>query len=77
MKRLKLITYLVVIFTFTMVLTACDTNQDNALKASGIVEVVEVRVAPEVGGKVIEVYVSAGDKVEEGDSLFLVELSSR
>ena len=72
MKGLKLTVYVVFLFALAVTLSACDTKID-VLKASGVVEVVEVQVAPEVGGKIIEVYVSAGDAVEEGDSLFRVE----
>src|SRR3990172_8309087 len=40
------------------------------LEATGVVEVEEVSVAPEVGGRVIEVLVDEGDSVAAGDPLF-------
>ncbi len=51
-------------------LSACDSSGSDALGASGVVEAVEVVVAPELGGRVIEVFVEAGDAVREGDALF-------
>jgi multidrug resistance efflux pump len=49
------------------------SNQDEGLTASGAVEVVQVTVAPEVGGRVVEVYVGEGDTVQEGDLLFRID----
>lgn len=49
------------------VLTGCRGDADDApLMASGYVEATEVRVAPEVGGRVVEVRVAEGDRVEVG-----------
>ena len=42
---------------------------DAAIEASGTIEAVEVSVAPEIGGRVLEVLVEAGDEVAEGDVL--------
>jgi HlyD family secretion protein len=41
-------------------------GQDGAVRASGYVEATEVRVAPEVGGRVLEVLVAEGDRVAAG-----------
>lgn len=46
---------------------------DSALTASGTVEAVQVRVAPEIGGKVIEVTATQGDAVKAGDVLFRLD----
>jgi HlyD family secretion protein len=51
-------------------LMAADTG---ALEASGVVEAVEVLVAPEVGGRVAEVYVAEGEQVQKGDPLVSIE----
>jgi membrane fusion protein YbhG len=40
--------------------------QENAGRASGYVEATDVRVAPQVGGRLIEVAVAEGDRVVEG-----------
>lgn len=47
--------------------------KDSALTASGTVEAVQVRVAPEIGGKVIEVTAAEGDAVKAGDVLFRLD----
>ena len=46
------------------------TDDSGMLSASGTVEAVEVLVAPELAGKVAQVYVSEGDVVNAGDPLF-------
>jgi multidrug efflux pump subunit AcrA (membrane-fusion protein) len=46
---------------------ACrDSRAQAAPRVSGYVEATEVRVSPEVGGKVIELKVAEGDRVEVG-----------
>jgi len=44
-----------------------------ALTASGTIEVVEVTIAPEIGGKVAEVSVDEGATVKAGDELFRLD----
>jgi len=54
----------------------CDTFKDDeadGIKASGVVEAVEVIVSPELGGRIAEVFVAEGDRIQEGDSLFRLE----
>ena len=47
---------------------ACgDSEPDNVLRVSGQVEATEVRVAPEVGGRLIELRVDEGSRVTRGD----------
>ena len=49
------------------VAAACGNGTDDGpLRASGYVEATEVRVAPEVGGRVVEVLVAEGDRVASG-----------
>ena len=46
---------------------ACGNGTDgDLLRASGYVEATEVRVAPEVGGRVVEVLVAEGDRISPG-----------
>lgn len=45
---------------------ACNGDDDAPLRASGYVEATEVRVAAEVGGRVVELAVQEGDRVEVG-----------
>jgi len=44
-------------------------EQDGALQASGTVEVIEVIIAPEIGGRIEEIFVDEGGQVEAGDTL--------
>src|SRR5690606_20071485 len=46
----------------------CNGENDGApYRASGYVEATEVRVAPEVGGRILELLVDEGDRVEAGE----------
>ncbi|MCA9942730.1 MAG: efflux RND transporter periplasmic adaptor subunit [Anaerolineales bacterium] len=58
-------------------LSACDSlatnGDDGVLEASGIIEAVEVAVAPEVNGRIAEIFVDKGDAVAIGDPLFRIE----
>ena len=56
--------------------TACRGRQaDGPLRASGYVEATEVRVAPEVGGRVLEIKVDEGDRVDTGALLARLDTS--
>lgn len=74
---MKAIKRLAILFMLTLLLlSGCDAfmaEEEGGLKASGVVEAVEVQISPEVGGKVAEVYAAEGDKVSAGDPLFLIE----
>jgi len=70
-KVFVLIPILLVIF-----FVGCDgimAGDASGLEASGVVEAVEVLVAPEVGGRVAEVYVSEGEQVKKGEPLLQLE----
>ena len=59
-------------------LAACSAlpsaqNTSTALTASGVVETVQVVAAPEVAGRVVEVFVQEGDTVNVGDPLLRLE----
>lgn len=43
------------------------------LEASGTVEAIEIRIAPELSGRVVAVLVEKGDYVEEGQALFQLD----
>jgi HlyD family secretion protein len=45
---------------------SCRSAETGPARASGYVEATEIRVAPEVGGRVIEAAVSEGDRIEAG-----------
>jgi multidrug resistance efflux pump len=55
------------------VLRSLTSDGDGALAASGTIETVQVALAPEIGGKVAEVYVGEGDPVSAGDPLFRLD----
>jgi HlyD family secretion protein len=46
---------------------ACNRGASTASRATGYVEATEVRVAAEVGGRLLEVKVAEGDRVNAGD----------
>jgi len=67
---------LIVFILIAVSIGGCDqlmATDTSSLSASGVVETVEVLVAPEVGGRVAEVFVAEGDKVQKGDSLLSIE----
>lgn len=47
--------------------------ENGALAVSGTVEAVQVKVAPELGGKILEVNAAEGDTVNAGDVLFKLD----
>jgi HlyD family secretion protein len=52
----------------TLSLAACHRSADGpSTRASGYVEATDVRVAPEVGGRLLEVKIAEGDRVAAGD----------
>ncbi len=48
-------------------------KSNGALKASGSIETTQASIGPEMGGKVVEVLVNEGDKVNAGDQLFRLD----
>ena len=57
-------------------LAGCDSimaEDSEGLKASGVVESVQVIVSSELSGRVAEVFVSEGDRVEVGELLFRLD----
>ena len=57
-------------------LAACrQAGEAPATRASGYVEATEVRVAPEVGGRLLEVKVAEGDRVAAGDVIARIDTS--
>ena len=79
MKLIKNIFFLLILSIVILVISACDimledgSGGKNTLEASGIVEAIEIVVAPEIGGRVAKVLVSEGDRVSAQDPLFQIE----
>lgn len=62
--------------TVLLALSACEalsSTDTSALKASGVVEIMEVSVSSEIGGRVAEVFVEEGELVRMGDPLFSLD----
>jgi HlyD family secretion protein len=61
---------LVLVVPLAAIAVACgEPPPSNALTASGNVEATEVQVAPEVGGRILELRVDEGDRVNAGDPI--------
>lgn len=56
----------VVIAAATYFISTNSSAADGALTASGTIEAVEIKISPELGGRVAEVLVAEGDVVEAG-----------
>lgn len=64
---------LVILVGGYLVLHVMQNDQDVTLTASGTIEAVEINISPEIGGKVIEIYVEEGDSVRAGEQLFRLD----
>ncbi|MGD9905177.1 MAG: HlyD family secretion protein [Vicinamibacterales bacterium] len=64
----------VLVAALAMTGAACQTAEDpNALRASGHVEATDVRLAPEVGGRIVTFDVKEGDRVEAGARILALD----
>lgn len=65
---------LLIIFTLAFSFAACASNgSDTALTASGTISATSLDISPELGGRIAEIYVSAGDTVVAGDALYQLD----
>ena len=65
-----------ILLALAVLLAACDVlleEETDALTASGAVEAVEVQVASETPGRILEIMAEASDEVTEGDALFRLD----
>lgn len=54
--------------------TACGpTAPADRVRVSGQVEATDVQVAPQVGGRLLELHVAEGDRVQKGDLIAILE----
>lgn len=71
MKNIKRLSMIIGVALVVLALVGCDafpgTQEEGVIEASGVVEAVEVGVAPEVSGTVVELYAAEGDQVKAGD----------
>jgi HlyD family secretion protein len=56
-----------VLFAAVLAARCAPATPDNSLRVSGHVEATEVRVAAEVGGRILELRLAEGDRVNRGD----------
>jgi HlyD family secretion protein len=76
MGKLRKLSLLAGLLIMSLASTGCDAlmaEKSDGLKASGVVEVVEVVISSEIGGRVVEVFISEGDRVGEDDPLFKLD----
>lgn len=66
---------LLVVFSVYFIVAQTAGADETALTASGIIEAVQVNIAPELAGKAIEVLVDEGQPVSKGDPLLRLDPS--
>jgi len=67
---------LIITLLLPIALCACDSlpfGGDETIQASGVVEIIEVIISPEIGGRIEQVWVGEGDQVAQSDPLFRIE----
>ncbi len=72
MKR-SIYFFLALLLVVAFTLSACGAASDTAMTASGTLSALEVPIAPELGGRVVEINVKEGDTVRAGDALFRLD----
>jgi multidrug resistance efflux pump len=72
-RIIPLVFLLLIVVAGSIYLISISGEQAGPLQASGTVEAVEVVVAPEIGGRVVEVRVEEGLLVEAGQELFRLD----
>jgi len=68
--------FLIITLLLSVALSACDSlpfGGDETIQASGVVEIIEVIISPEIGGRIAQVWVGEGDQVAQSDPLFRIE----
>lgn len=70
-----IIILLIVAASIYFVVTQSLNNRNGALTASGTIEAVQVNIAPELSGKVMQVLAEEGQSVDEDDALLLLDPS--
>lgn len=74
--KIKKIIWWTSLFILMFLFTGCDAVSpagSGILEASGVVEAVDIVVASEVSGRVVDLRVEQGDQVKEDDLLFVLE----
>jgi HlyD family secretion protein len=74
--KTNLYRFLIIAVLFCLALSACDSlpfGGNETIQASGVVEMIEVIISPEIGGRIAQVWISEGDQVSQSDPLFRIE----
>ena len=74
--KTNLYRFLIITVLFCLALSACDSlpfGGNETIQASGVVEMIEVIISPEIGGRIAQVWVGEGDQVAQSDPLFRIE----
>ncbi len=69
---MKKILFLIIILTLALV-GCTGTDADTALETSGVIEATEITIAPELGGRIVEILADEGESVSAGDILFRLD----
>lgn len=71
-KKITILIFLISALALTF--TACSVNGDDAvLTASGTISATSLDISPELGGRIEEIFVAAGDTVAIGDALYQLD----
>ncbi len=76
MHSRKYLVGITLIIAALLMLSGCDVlspSDTSTLKASGVVEIMEVSISAEIGGRVSDVFVEEGSVVTVGDPLFSID----
>jgi len=79
MNTRNILTQTALTIFFMLTFTSCDilleegSSSSGGLQASGVVEAIDIVLAPEIGGRVVDIMVEDGDHVIAGDLLFQIE----
>lgn len=71
--RVMVLVILVVILAGWYFISLWNDSRNSTLKASGTIEADNVIMAPELSGKVVEIFAGKGDAVKAGDPLFRID----
>lgn len=72
-KTIDTLLSLLLLFSFSACSAIGQAGSSDPLKASGTIEADNVRLSPEIGGKLLEIKVDRGDNVKAGDVLFRLD----
>jgi len=73
LRRIIIPLVLISLAVVAYVLLSDGQKENGNLQASGTVEAIEVVAAPELGGRVVEIWVQEGDRVASGEKLYRID----